>query len=361
MREKLLLRRKKAQIIFIILFVIGFLSLFFFKTTFTISQITSEEGDKAPYSPSENLPKLPSDNPDRLDILLLGIRGGENTEEGNYLSDTLMIVSVEKKTGKVALISIPRDLYIQPWGLREKKKINFAYAYGGLECAKKTVSMVTGLYIDYAVSIDFEGFKEVVDILGGIDIYLEKPFEEIFQWSKEGKEESEYWVIKEFPLENQSVEKTSTSSQETSTPKVARWVFYIPAGQHHLNGEEALYYARSRYSTNDFDRMRRQQKILLALKEKILSLGVLANPVKIYNLLDALGQNIRTDISWKEIKNFISLASNIDAKHIKRLVFDTSEEGLLYQTFINNEYVLLPVGNNFVKIQEACQNIFNYE
>jgi len=86
-----------------------------------------------------------------------------------------------------------------------KREINFAYAYGGLSCAKKTVSYLSGLYIDYTASINFEGLVKLIDDLGGINVYLDEPFEESFQWAKEGWEEDEHWFIKEIEGEERWV------------------------------------------------------------------------------------------------------------------------------------------------------------
>jgi len=87
----------------------------------------------------------------------------------------------------------------------------------------------------------------------------------------------------------------------------------------------------------------------------------LLNPVKIYNLLDTLGKNIKTDMGLSTIKNLIDLSSDLDLGDIRTLVFDISPNGFLYHTFIDEEYVLLPIGDNFDKIQKACKNIFNNE
>jgi len=105
--------------------------------------------------------------------------------------------------------------------------------------------------------------------------------------------------------------------------------------------------------------MRRQQDVLMSIKEKSLSLNVLLNPIKIYNLLDTLGKNVKMDIGLDDIKRLIDLSSDLNVKDIKTEVFDISPNGLLYHTFINEEYVLLPIGDNFDKIQEVCKNIFD--
>jgi len=325
--------------IFVLVMTVLF-CLFFFKTSFTISQIMGWVNTAQILPFGNDLPKLPEKDLNRINILLLGMRGLEDPGEGKLLSDAMILLSIKRDTGQVALISLPRDIYLKIWCSQEKKKINFAYAQGGLDCAKKTVSYLTNLYIDYAVSANFDALRKIIDNLGGISLYLEEPFEEDFQWAKEGWEEDEHWFIKEIDEEE-------------------KWVFHLPQGENILDGQTTLYYVRSRYSTDDFDRIRRQQQVLIAIKEKAFSLGILANPVKIYNLLDILGKNIRTDASLSDIKNLINLISSLDTVNIKKKSFDISPEGLLYHTFINDEYVLLPVNDNFEKIQQTCRDIFD--
>jgi len=337
-------KRKRVWLWLCPFLVIAFFAFFFLKTSFTISQVMDLKqmanwtAQVLPFG--SDLADLPQPNPDRINILLLGIRGLEDPGEGKLLSDAIILASLNKKTGQIALFSLPRDIYYRIWCSEENKKINFAYAQGGLDCAKKTIASLTGLYVDYAISADFEALKEIVDALGNITVYLEEPFEENFQWAKEGQEENEYWFIKEIDGEE-------------------KWVFSLPAGQNILDSQTVLYYVRSRYSTDDFDRMRRQQKVLLAIKEKALSLGVLINPIRVYQLLDLLGENVRTDMNLADIKELIGLVANLDTQNIKRKVFDINSEGLLYHAFINEEYVLLPVGDSFDRIQEICQNIFD--
>jgi len=332
--------KKKTFWFFLILIVLGFFSIFFFKTGFTVSQVVGWENGINMLPFSKKMPELPKDDPNRINLLLLGIRGSEDPGEGKLLSDAIILVSIEKESKKIALTSIPRDIYTNIYCIGEDKKINFAYAQGGLDCAKKTISLITNQYVDYAISANFEALKEIIDAVGGVDIYLDEVFEENFQWAKEGWEKNDNWFIKDFDGEE-------------------RWVFHIPEGENHLDGQTALYYVRSRYSTNDFDRMRRQQQILMAVKDKALSLGILLNPVKIYNLLDIVGKNIRTDMGLSDIKNIVDLTSEIDIENIRKRVFDTTPEGLLYQTFINEEYVLLPNGDNFDQIKEVINNILD--
>lgn len=275
----------------------------------------------------------PSKDEDRINALLLGIRG-EGDPDGGLLADGIMVVSFKKSTGQIALISIPRDLYLQMPGETKYEKINTAYVIGlekydnGLDYAKKTVAFVTGLYIDYAAAINFKAFEDIIDLLGGATIYLDKPFVEDKQW-------------------------LCDENGQNCQPLV------VEAGTQTLNGEKALLYVRSRFSSNDFDRARRQQQVIVAIKDKILSLGILSDPLKINGILDVLSKNVRTDVSPWEIPELISLAKSARTENIIRRVFENSEEGLLYETKINGIYVLLPTEGNFSKIRENCQNVFN--
>jgi len=307
-----------------ILVVVG--GLLVYKTGFTFNQI--QTGEVGELSLTENM-ATPTPDSDRINILLLGLRG-EDDPNGGLLTDSVMVLSVKKSTGQVALISIPRDLFILMPGANYKEKINFAYALGfekkgaagALLFSKIAVSQVTGLYIDKAVSVDHAAFKEVIDILGGVDVYLDKPFSEKTQFAKE-------------------------------------MLIDLPAGQNHLDGTTALYFVRSRFETSDFDRARRQQLVLVAAKDKALSLGVIANPVKVFQILDSLGRNVKTDMSISDIKSLLTLANGLEADKITHKVFDTTPEGLLQSSKSDaGAYILLPAAGDFSKIQSACRNIF---
>ena len=130
---------------------------------------------------NKNFP-VPIKETDRFDTLLLGIRGSEDTENGGLLSDSIMLFSSDKTTGKLSLVSIPRDLYVNLYGI-VKGKTNEIYEKGlikknAMEFTKNAFSRITGVYIDNLIVFDFQGFKEVVDTVGGIDIELKQPFEE---------------------------------------------------------------------------------------------------------------------------------------------------------------------------------------
>ncbi len=257
---------------------------------------------------------MPAEEPNRLDILLLGLRGKDDPD-GGLLTDTIMLFSFDRQTKKSTLVSIPRDLYVKIKN-NQKDKANSAYEYLGLGGTKKLFSKVTGVYIDHAAVFDFAAFKKIIDDIGGVDIVLEKPFEETTQWG---------------------------------------YVFSLPTGANHLNGEEALYYVRSRYSSSDFDRARRQQQVLFAIRDKVKQTDFLSDPLKALALINTLRSNITTDINILDVKGLIQLAEQVDAPNIKRYVLSPLD--LLYDTKENGVYVLLPKGDTFEQVKTFFREI----
>lgn len=287
-------------------------------------QLNSKELLKIFGSKTESF-TIPPDDSDLFDILVVGMRGiGENF--GGSLTDTIILFRINKKTGQAAMISIPRDLYIKlPYD--GDMKINEVYAIGidkggeklALALERTILSQITGIHIDGVVRVDFTAFKKLIDEVGGVDIYLDKPFTEIAQWQGKGG-------------------------------------FRLPAGLNHLNGDATLFFVRSRFSTSDFDRAKRQQEIILALKNKLTGLGILANPVKIYAMLDIIGSHIKTDYSFN-IPQILSLANTLDYRNIKQIVLST--QNYLYQSNASNgAYILLPKAGNYSDIQYLIKNIF---
>ena len=308
-----------------------------YKTGTTLSKISTKDGFlNALWKsiPGVGSDQLQGQKEGRINVLLLGMRG-DNMPGGGLLADTIMVASVKPQENKVALISIPRDLYVQIPGTSNYSKINAVHAVmeekgegKGMEAMKQIVSEVTGLPIHYVVRIDFKGFKELVDAVNGVDIYLDQPFSEPKQF--EGEDALN---------------------------------FSLPAGKNHLDGQKSLFFVRARYASSDFERAKRQQQVLLALKDKLLSLGTLADFSKVNNILNILGDDVRADMDVTEMKSFFDLANQAHDPQIRQKVFDTSAEGLLYDSKADTPegktYILLPVGGNYDKIHEACRNIFN--
>lgn len=293
-----------------------------------VANLFTVSGEKEPTIDDDLEYEMPREEKNRWDILILGIRGedDENAEEaGALLSDTVMVLSYDEITKKASLISIPRDLYVRIYGTK-KDKINSAYEIGilrknSLGFTKKLISRITGVYIDNAIVLDFSSFQTIIDDLGGIDIELDEPFIEKQQWGYE---------------------------------------FNLSAGFNHLDGQTALYYARSRFSSSDFDRAQRQQKIILAIKNKILELNLLTDPIKSLSILSSIRKNTETDLNIWDANGLLDLSRQFNTESaVKRYVITT--ENLVYeshmQTDYGNLYVLLPNGDNLQGIKNLFQDI----
>ncbi len=265
---------------------------------------------------------MPAKDDNRLNVLVLGMEGSDDINSnigGPLLTDSMMLFSYNKTSDKAAVVSIPRDIYVKI-DLNTKKtgKLNELYEYGyyhkngGISYVEEMLSRITGIHIDKTVMIDFTAFKKLIDEVGGIDISLAQPFEEDKQWS---------------------------------------YKFYLPAGPNHLDGEQALYYARSRFSSSDFDRARRQQEILFALKDKFAKLNFWSDPIKAVSILNTVHSNITTDFNIWDTKSLLSLAKNINSSNIKK--YGISTDNLLYESRDSSgSYILLPKGDNFMQIKQ---------
>jgi LCP family protein required for cell wall assembly len=246
-----------------------------------------------------------------------------------------MVASFDTKNNKVGLISVPRDLYVQIPGTNERAKLNSVYSHWesggrgqGLEKMEDMMETITGLKIDRGVAVNFDGFKKLIDAVGGIDVRMPKGFAETQQFV-EGKE--------------------------------CGGEFTLPIGTNHLNGEKALCYARARVQTNDFDRSKRQQTVLKALKDKMVSLGTLADFGKLNNILNIAGENVKTDLAPEEMKGFYDQYSNMKEADIVQRVFENSDKGLLTVPNIAGAgYILVPRAgeDNYSQLQDASRNIF---
>jgi polyisoprenyl-teichoic acid--peptidoglycan teichoic acid transferase len=279
--------------------------------------------------------KLKGEGDGRVNILVLGIGGPGH--DGANLSDTIMVMSLDPQTKDVAMLSVPRDLYVKlPPVARystQYSKINAANAYGGPEYAAKVVSGVIGVPIHYYVLVDFSGFKQAIDAVGGIDINVPAKLYD-----------------PEFPCDNDR----------------GYCPLSIAAGQQHMNGTVALRYARCRHGIcgGDFGRAARQQQVLVALREKAMQASTLTNPVKLTGLIDAIGSHVKTDMQINEIKKLASVAKDINTSKITNKVLDTTGDASL---LIDGTGMIpgagsieLPRAGNFdySDIQDFVKNIF---
>lgn len=270
---------------------------------------------------SGNVPvdQLQKEGDSRINFVVAGI-GGEGA-----LTDTIQVVSIDPLNKTMSLVSVPRDLIVT---LPDKSrgKINAVYVTANNLCAvrrtcqsgvdaggaalKETLSTVLDVPVQNFIKIDFNGFTQIIDSLGGIDVYVDKPLRDPY-----------------FP----------------DARLVGYDPLYISAGQHHFDGKTALKYARSRETTSDFDRAMRQQKVIQAVRERALSLNVLANPAKVTGIISTLGSNLKTDFTTDQIIQVVKLIQSIDSSKTSTLVIDTSNESPLKATTLaTTGYSILP-------------------
>lgn len=302
----------------------------------------------------------------RINLLFLGIGGGKH--EGPFLTDTIMYISIDTKEKRLTLVSLPRDLWIPDLDA----KINTAYAYGeskqqggGLTLAKAVVEKILNQRVDYILRIDFNGFVRAIDTIGGIDVNVERSFQD-FQYPISGKETDTCgYVGLEF-------DKRATDSAILQAFPCRFQHISFKKGKQHMNGERALRFVRSRHGTGnegtDFARARRQERVIEAFKNKIFSLGTLLNPQRVIGLYDVVKDSIDTDIQQNEYDDFIRLARVMEKANTNSVVFyytdpGEREQGIVINPSQSKEYkdmwVIIPrLGNgNFREIQQyvACE------
>jgi len=280
----------------------------------------------------------------RMNILILGI---DQRKQGNVvtstLTDTLLVASISLNEGKVTMISLPRDLWVES-ELGISGKINSVYAQYdkqnqkilGSKGTKKTIEDVLGIPIHYYVTVNFEMFKQVIDTLGGIEVEVDNTFTD-----------------SRYPIEGMENAPNISDRYETVT---------FTKGIEKMNGERALKYVRSRYGDSgegtDFARSLRQQKVIVAVRNKITKTSTLIDLPKIKELFNIYEKEVDTNINLDDLGSFYSLYQKIDFSDFKKVVLDdrSSAEtgGLLYApedtTPYYGAYVLIPRTGDYTQI-----------
>ncbi len=194
----------------------------------------------------------------RINILLLGLDDGDNEVPGApQRSDTMMVASINPEDSSINLLSIPRDTKVSIPGRKGYDKITHAYAYGGSDLSERTVEELLHIPINYYVVIEWQAFIKVVDILGGVDLYVEND------------------MNYEDPYANLSI--------------------HLNKGYQHLDGEKAGEYVRYRHDElGDIGRVQRQQRFLKALSSEMLQAGTI---IKLPALASTINKYVQTDMS----------------------------------------------------------------
>lgn len=345
-KPKWILAAKAAISVVIVLLMIGV--AMFGQAFFSGANIFNQEGtntlDQIKHLVLSSDKMLQGEADGRINVLLLGM-GGEG-HDGAMLTDTIIVMSIKTETQEVAMLSLPRDMWVESekFGYSRINKINY---YGeqedpghGPEYVRDTVEEIIGLDIPYYLAIDFEGFSDIVDSLGGVEIDVENGFKDT-----------------EYPGANYGY----------MTVEFER-------GPQTMDGEKALQYARSRHGVitdpdpdsevtneaSDFARSRRQQKLIAAIKDKALTSGVLANPQKLNSLFNALDKHIQTNAQMWEGWRLFELGQEFDVNNVRVSVI-SNDKFLKVYTTPDGAYTLIPIDGfgEYGKIQEFALNIFD--
>lgn len=255
----------------------------------------------------------------RVNILLMGIAGGDH--DGPDLTDTMLVISFDMQKKSLSMISVPRDT----WSDTLKDKVNSAYHYGqkqktggGLILSKAIVSDMVGLPIHYGLVFDFAGFKEVIDIIGGVNVHVQIAFTD-----------------PEFPIAGRENDPCYACRYET---------LHFDAGLQFMNGETALKYVRSRHADGDagtdFARSRRQQEVLLAIKQKVTSKEVFMHPKLYRNIYSSVERASDSDMNFGQLLSIGKIFLGIPDARITRI----SLEDKFYNppNYLYGRYVLIP-------------------
>jgi polyisoprenyl-teichoic acid--peptidoglycan teichoic acid transferase len=226
----------------------------------------------------------------RVNVLLMGVdqRPDEKGKDPGR-TDSMMLLSIDRRTSSAAAVSIPRDLWV-PIPAHGEGRVNSAYRTGelakagtGPDLAKKTVASALGINIDRYVLVDMRGLQQIIDQVGGVDITVKETL-----------------VDDEFPTDDYGTRR-----------------LVIPAGRQHMDGATALAYARTRHQDSDFGRMARQQEVISALRARLSSpSGVQMAPT----LMSTLPNAVTTDMPPSELLGLASLARSFSDDHLQRLV-----------------------------------------
>jgi LCP family protein required for cell wall assembly len=277
--------------------------------------------------------RLNGEGDGRVNILMIG-KGGPGHEAPD-LTDTLLLASIDPIQNEAALVSVPRDMWVQSES-GYSMKINAIYSTAkqarlangsdtdadrqaaedaGLNAVKDSVGDVLGVPVHYYIMVDFKAFEDAINTVGGITIDVKEPL----------YDQSVAWMLDGNPL-------------------------VAGEGLQTFDGERALLYARSRKGSarGDFDRTERQREVVVALQSKILSLGTFSNPFKVVDLLGSFGDRVRTDLNGiDEIKRLYEIGQNISGDKIGSVGLADPPNILVTTSNIGGQSVVVPVAGTF--------------
>lgn len=280
----------------------------------------------------------------RVNILLAGYQG-KNSVEGP-LTDSIMVVSIDPQNHTAFTMSIPRDIWVHIPGMGYQKinaantRVNFnqpGYFKGGMGQLQQILEQKFGIPIDYYSLIDYNAFVDVVNAVGGITVDIKSP--------------------------------DPRGLYDPNVNKAHGGPLKLPNGPVHLNGIHALALALARgdspyaygFPLSDINRTQHQRQELIALEQKASSIGVLSNPITISHLVNAIGSNVKTNLSLADMLELAKLAKSLNPSNIKSYGLSYGGTNPLLKTYVtyNHQDALIPAAglNNFSQIQNYYQQI----
>ncbi len=274
----------------------------------SVTNVDANETDTDPGA--EAVPFEPATLREPFTVLLIGVDKREEAIDEGVRSDTLILVRVDPVQNWATMLSVPRDSVV-PLPDGSYGKVNRAYSYGfynaealygsGIEpdagggaAAAETLERFLNIKVDYIAQVDFYGFENLVDSIGGVILDVQQAL-----------------VDPEYPTENHGVERV-----------------YIAPGLQLMDGRTSLVYARSRHSSNDFDRSKRQQQVLRAVLQQVQSRGIVANMSLLPDWMGVLEQNVRTTLPMKDLRTMTDLAgiaSKLDTDRIAQFSINPTD------------------------------------
>ncbi len=334
----------KVIVVFFIFLIVG--GFFILRPSFGFSALLT------PVSVFSKIvhPQRVSSTDGRTNILLVAVDSREGIDPrcegavdggGPGLTDTIILASLGMKEKDVILISLPRDLWVETGYY--PGKVNGAYSYGGggvegADFLSRVVGGITGVPVHYYAVIDFRGFVKAVDVLGGIEVDVERSFDDY-----------------KYPI----------PGQECAPEEKDKWEhIHFDAGVQTMDGDRALKFVRSRHSQgpegSDFARSRRQQKVLLAVKRKFFSLSTFSNWEKVRNLYATFEDYVLTNFNFWELEQLFRWAQDMENMEIKMEVLD-GQQGLLHavqeEGRYHNAWVLVPRAGDYSDVRDYVGNL----
>lgn len=294
--------------------------------------------------------KLKGEDEGRVNILLAGNSADDPGHGGGDLTDSIMIMSINTNDNTAFLLSVPRDLYVNipdhgyakiNETYQDGEQDNFSesgYADGGMGLLEKTISQNFGISFQYYALVNYSALREAVNAVGGITVNI------------------------------QSTDPRGLydPSRDLTTGQA---LVNLSNGTHTLNGQQALALARARgdsygsygYGRSDYTRTENQRMILIALKDKVASSGTLANPIKLGELFDSLGNNVKTDMKLAEVKRLYTVTKKIPNSDIVSASLNNGTDVQLLTNYTNRygQSTLIPKAgiDDYSEIQQYVQNL----